>query len=502
MNLVRSIANFIERRMSISDLDAQMDAVYGGEPTYTGKLVNQTNALQVSAVWACINIRANDLSTAPLPIYQIEGVKRELARGHYLWPLLQYEANPEMTAFRWKHLMQTYLDLWGNAYSEMEMNGRGQIVALWPWRPDRVRIYRMGDPMSGSLVYEYTDQKQNKYRVPQERMFHLRGLTTDGLYGLSPIQVHRQAVGLAMAMTEHTARFFGNGARPMGVLQFPGKLSPTARKTLEDSWNARHEGLNNAHRTALLEEGLTYKETGVDMVQAQMQELFSLSVQDIARIFNVPPHRVADLSKSTFSNIDSQGLEYVQYGIGPLAANWESEINYAMLSGRERQSIEAKFNLRHLIRGDYTAMGLFMAQMAQNGLMNDDELRYEFLDMNPKPNGQGKVFYKQVNMMPLGDAAQAVQPKPNNDPAKDPTKQLPPALDPKDPKIPQIIDDKKAAIDRADMLGNDEEARQLRYELAHLILTLPSAQRIEQGKRPATPPVLPLNGKVNGVIHA
>ncbi len=338
-------------------------------------------------------------------MYRLDQTGRQRATDHYLWPLLQYEANPEMTAWRFKHLMQTWMDLWGNAYAEMEMNGRGQITALWPWRPDRVKITRAGS-MQGPLVYTYTDQKNNKFTLPQSNIFHLRGTSTDGILGLNPIQTHRQNLGLSMAITEHGARFFGNGARPLGVLQYPGKLGDKAYGSLKESWAAQHEGLNNAHRIAILEEGLTYKEVGVNMVDAQYLSSMQFSIQDIARIFNVPPHRIGDLSRSTFNNIDSQGLEYVQYGIGPLAANWESEINYSMLSGRERQTIEAKFNLRHLIRGDYTAMGQFITQMISSGIMNADEVREEFLDMNPQTDGVGAEYYKPVNFAPVGPDAQ------------------------------------------------------------------------------------------------
>lgn len=387
--------------MSLSDFDAVLDSMYGGEPSYTGKLVSQSNALQVSAVWACIDVLASDIATAPLPTYLLLNNGREPAKQHYLWTLLQHEANPEMTAWRFKHLMQTWLGLWGNAYAEIEISGRGQVTALWPWRPDRVKISRTGGP-TGQLQYTYALKDGEKVTVPQDRMLHIRGLGTDGVYGLSPIQTHKQTIGMSMAITEHGGRFFGNGARPLGVLQYPGKLGDKAFESLQESWMSRHQGLDKAHRLAILEEGLTYKDIGFNMVDAQYLETMKFTIGDIARIYKVPPHRIGDLERSTNNNIEHQGLEYVQYSIGPIAANWEQEINFSLLSPRERATVEAKFNFRHLIRGDYAAMGTFMGVMADKGIMNADEMREEFLDMNPQLDGVGKDYYKQINTAPVG----------------------------------------------------------------------------------------------------
>lgn len=388
----------LQTRMSITDLDSVLDSMYGGTPTYTGKLVSQATALRVSTVWACINGRALDVARAPLLTYRLIGDGKELAKDHYLWRLFQHEANPEMTAFRFKHLMQTWFDLWGNAYAEIEISGRGQVVALWPWRPDRVTISRQGSP-TGPLQYTYKMQDGQRFTLPADRIFHLRGLGIDGVTGLSPIEQHKQTVGLSMAIQEHGARYYSNGAQPSGgYLAYPGKLSEKAYESLAKDWAAKHQGLENAHRIAILEEGLTYKEVGASMVDAAYLGAMNLAGEDICRIYGFPQHRAGFLARSTNNNIEQQGLEYIQDSFGPLAENWASEINFALLSGRERQTIETKFNVRHLLQGDHAAMGLFMSQMAQNGLMNDDELREEFLDMNPKPNGDGKRFYKQVNM--------------------------------------------------------------------------------------------------------
>ncbi len=323
MNLVRRMSQQLERRMSLSDLDHMMDQALDGVPTYTGKLVSQDTALRVSAVWACVNGRASDWAKAPLRTFsRLPGAEGgaynavEPATQHYLWSLLQHEANPLMTAWRFKHLMQSWLDLAGNAYAEIEMNGRGQVTALWPWRPDRVKIYRMGLTPDAPLVYEYTMQDQTKVRLPYTHVLHLRGLSMDGIMGLSPIEYHKQTVGLSMAITEHGGRFFSNGARPLGVLEHPAKLGDKALASLKESIKAEHEGLSNAHRMLILEEGMKWADVGSSMVDAQYLDTMRFTVEDIARIIDFPVHRLKMLDRMTNNNIEFIGREYVDYALG------------------------------------------------------------------------------------------------------------------------------------------------------------------------------------------
>lgn len=402
--------------MSITDLDAMMDAQAGGSPTYTGKLVSQQTALSVSAVWASIGAIADDWATLPLQTYRQLDAGRELAKDHYLWTLLYEDANPELTAWRFKQLMQTWVLLWGNAYAEMVLNGRGQIIALWPWRPDRVEIHRV----NGQLEYTYTMADRSKVTVPHDRMFHLRGLGIDGIVGLSPIQMHKQTIGLSMAVTEHGARFFGNGARPLGMLTYPGKLGDKAYESLKESWEKKHQGLTNAHRLAILEEGMKYDEVGSKMVDAQYLETMQFTVDDIARIFKVPPHRIGSLARSTNNNIEQQAREYVDYCLLPWAANWQEQIMSSMLSTRERQTIFVKANFRGLLRGDMAAQSEFWGAWRDKGVVNGDEIRDEVLDMNAQPDGLGKKYWMPVNYQVQGESQQS--PAPSQLPAMPPVK--------------------------------------------------------------------------------
>lgn len=399
-----------ERRMDLSDFDAVLDQMNGGAPSYTGKQVSQQTALQVATAWACISIKSNDLAKSPLLTYAYTDQGQNEAKGHYLWPILYQEANPEMPAFRFKRLMQVWLMLWGNAYAEIELSGRGQVVGLWPWRPDRVQIQRLYP--GGPLFYRYRmDDRSYTPWIPRERMLHIRGLEIDGNVGLSPVQVHRQTLGLSMAIQEHGARFFSNGARPLGILQHPGKIDETALKNLKETWQNSHGGLTNAHRTAILEEGLTYKEAGLNMVEAQFAELIGLTNLDICRIYTMPPHKVADLTRATFSNIEQQGMDYVQSSLSADAANWESEIEYSCLSIRERESIFVKYDLSELQQGDMQSQAEYWSTLGDHGYVTTNEGRRK-LKMNALPGKLANTPWRQMAMMPVGGDELPVKPDP------------------------------------------------------------------------------------------
>jgi len=386
--------------MSLSDFDRLLDQQFGGQPSYTGKLVSETGALAVDTVWACVDALASDIATMPQMTYRRTEEGRERATEHYLWGLLQDQANPEMTAWRYTHLMQTWVGLNGNAYAEIEINGRGQVTALWPWRPDRVKITRQYK--GGPLQYTYKMQDGKPFTLPGDRIFHLRGLSVDGVTGLSPIEVHRQRIGLDMAITEHGARYFGNSAEPRGMLTHPQKIDDAAFLRLKKDWAESHQGLDNAYRIAILEEGVTYKETASNMVDAEFIKTAGLTAQAICRIYGVPQHRVGLLDRATNNNIEELSLEYVLYSLNRWTTNWESETHASLLSAREFRTIFTRFNYLNLLRGNHEAMGKWIAILRQWGIMNADEIREGLLDMNAQPDGIGKAYWTPVNMMPEG----------------------------------------------------------------------------------------------------
>jgi HK97 family phage portal protein len=349
---------------SLENPRTSWDRIFEVEPTYTGKNVTQQTAMQSMAVWACVRIIANAIGKIPFLTYQRSDEGKVRAPEHYLWELLKVQANPYQTAFRFKRMMQAWLCLWGNAYAEVEISGRGQVVALWPWRPDRVQMWSgaLGNPpeipnsllrdLGGGIFYTYTRNDGTMITLPAHYILHLRGLETDGYQGLSPIGAARQSIGLALAAEEYGARFFGNNGRPGGFLSSPTKLSVEGRKHLRESFEDLHRGLRGAHRIGLLEEGLKYTDVGVPPEDMQFLQTRQFQAIDIARLFGVPPHKIAELSRATFSNIEHQSIEFVQDCLGDWMASWESECTSTLLSTREQQSIFLEFFPEYLMRGD------------------------------------------------------------------------------------------------------------------------------------------------------
>lgn len=427
MNLVRATREAVERRMSIADFDSILDMMSsGGAPSYTGKLVSPKNALGVSAVWACVNVIADDLAATPFPVYRWSepGVARDEARDHYLWPLLMEEANSRMSAFDFKQAMEIWRLLWGNCFAEIEMNGRGQVLALWPMRPDRVKVW-LDDPgdIRSQVWYTYRpmDQRAQPMTLPADRVLHIRHTSIDGITGLSPIEIHRQTIGLMMAMQEHAGRFYSNGASIKGVLSHPGTLGTKGQETLRESMKY-YEGLSNAHRMLILEEGMTFKETAMKMDDAQFIETQGYNVTDVARIFKVPPHRIQDLSRATFSNIEQESLDYVQTTQIPICANWGGRIHCSLLSARERDSIFMEPDFTHMLMGDHAARGNYFTAMNNAGILSIDEMRQKE-GYNPLPKGLGKLPRVQLNTMPLQTADQPkTTPAPTQNAEPAPTK--------------------------------------------------------------------------------
>ena len=369
-------------------------------PTVAGKAVNERSAMQMSAVYACVRI----LSEA----YQYNGSGgKEKALKHPLYSLLHDEPNPEMSAYSFRETMMTHLLLWGNAYAQIIRNGRGEVTALYPLMPDRMTVDR---DARGHIFYEYSRQdsdantlgkKQSVILLPED-VFHIPGLGFDGLVGYSPIAMAKQAIGMGLACDEYGAAFYQNGAQPGGVLEHPGVVKNPQR--VRDSWNAIYQGARNAHKIAILEEGMSYKPITISPEQAQFLETRKFQIDEIARIFRVPPHMVGDLDKSSFSNIEQQSLEFVKYTLSPWISRWEHAIHRSLLLPSEKPQYFARFNVEGLLRGDYQSRMQGYAVARQNGWMSANDIReLENLDLIPDEDG-GNLYLINGNMTKLADA--------------------------------------------------------------------------------------------------
>ena len=247
---------------------------------------------------------------------------------------------------------EAHLSLRGNAYARIVAANGNPVAALLPLHPDRVRP--LPERVGGRLAYEYVPRRGAREVLLQEEVLHLRGLSLaeDGVIGLSPLDCMREAVGLALAAEAYGARFYRNNARPGIVLKHPGRLSPDAGKRLKESWNSQYAGAENAHKTAVLEEGMDLISVGMTAEQAQFLETRKFQRNEIAAIFGVPPHKIGDLERATFSNIEHQAIEVVTDTIRPWAVAWEQAMTRDLFTEELRRTHMLAFNLDGLLRGD------------------------------------------------------------------------------------------------------------------------------------------------------
>jgi HK97 family phage portal protein len=333
----------------------------------------------------------------PLHVYKYKpdgGKERDIS--HPLFRLLHDAPNPEMTSFVWRETMMAHLLLHGNAYSQIIRDGRGQVLALYPLLPNRIHVSR--DRRTGCIVYAYTKDEGPPVTLSREDVLHIPGLGFDGLIGYSPIAMAKNAVGLALATEEYGAAFFANGANPGGVLEHPGVIKDVQR--VKDSWNAGYRGSGNAHKIALLEDGMKFHAIGIPPEQAQFLETRKFQISEIARIFRVPPHMLADLERATFSNIEHQSLEFVKYCLNPWVVRWEQALMQALLLPGEKQDMFIRFNMEGILRGSYKERMDGYAVGIQNGFLCPDEIR-SLEDLDAIPSGAGARFYFNGNMIPI-----------------------------------------------------------------------------------------------------
>ena len=378
---------------------------FGGSAA--GKRVNERSAMQMTAVYSCVRILAEAVAGLPLHLYRYkEDGGKEKALDHPLYLLLHDEPNPEMSSFVFRETLMTHLLLWGNAYAQIIRNGRGEVMALYPLMPDRMAVDRDD---KGQLYYEYTTSaddapisKGSIVRLKPSDVLHIPGLGFDGLVGYSPIAMAKNAIGLAIATEEYGSKFFANGAQPSGVLEHPGTIKDPQR--VRDSWMSQFGGSANSNKIAVLEEGLKYTPISISPEQAQFLETRKFQINEIARIFRVPPHMVGDLEKSSVSNIEQQSLEFVKYTLEPWLVRWEQSIQRTLFSADEKKRYFVRFNVEGLLRGDYASRMNGYAVGRQNGWMSANDIReLENLDRIPAEEG-GDLYLINGNMTKLKDA--------------------------------------------------------------------------------------------------
>jgi len=364
--------------------------MFDGSSSKTGIAITEESAMRLSAVFGAVRVISETIASLPWEVKQdVDGITRS-ASAHPINTLI-HEPNAMMTDFNFREMCQAHLCLHGNAFIAIKRNEAGQPVKLIPVHPDRVE------------VKVYKDEKfytidQGKETFDDTEMIHILGLSFDGIIGKSVIEAARESIGLGLAADQFGGSFFGNGANVSAVLKHPGSLSDEAYKRLMASWQRRYTGLDNAHKTAILEEGMSVEKVSISPSESQFLETRRFGVEDIARFFRIPLAYLGSLeNSSTRANIEEQGIQFQRNTILPWVKRWEAELNKKLFPGVKDYRI--RFNMDGLLRGDINSRYTSYATARQWGWLSVNDIRtLEQLD----PIEGGDTYLQPLNMVDAG----------------------------------------------------------------------------------------------------
>jgi HK97 family phage portal protein len=371
-----------------------------GVPTAAGPEVTELSALSHATVFACVRVLAESVAQLPAILYErdrVEPRKKTRAIAHPTYELLHDQANEEMTAFELFEFLMGSLGLRGNALAWKGYNPRGELEELWPLRWDQTTLERA--PGTRELLYRWNPPGLPSRTFPASRIWHVRGLSLDGVQGISPVGLMRETIALGLAAREYGSRFFAQSASPSGVLEIPQELSQTAYDRLKDSWENRHAGLTGAQKTAILEGGAKWHEVSLSQKDAEFLGTVKFNRTEIAGWFRVPPHLIGDLEKATFSNIEHQSIDFVTHALGPWLRRIEQSARRDLLSPAERERLKLEFLVEGMLRGDVQTRYAAYTSGIQSGHMTRNEVR-ELENRNPLPGLDEPL--EPLNMIPVG----------------------------------------------------------------------------------------------------
>jgi len=363
--------------------------------SFTGISVTPDKALKYSAVLACSRVISEGIAGVPLITYKRVKNGRERATDHYLYDILHIRPNGDMTSFAFREMMTLHLLFYGNFYAEIVENGKGEVTALWPLLPWRMTVERE----NGILVYKYRLPDEREIIMPKESVLHIPGMSFDGLVGKSLISCAREAIGLGLALEEFGGRYFGQGSQFGGFIEHPRVLGDKAYANLKASLKEKFEGLSNAHRLMILEEGAKFNPNSIPPNDAQFIESRKFQKNEIAMIFNVSPHLIKDLDRATFNNIEHLSLEHVIYTLRPWAVRIEQSLSIQLLTEKERKLYFIEHLLEGLLRGDLKTRYEAYAIGKQWGWLNN-RMIYELENINPT-GPEDDIKFMPLNMIDI-----------------------------------------------------------------------------------------------------
>lgn len=391
------------RAFTLKDFEDQMNSEVLGAPTLSGAVVDRDTALTFSAFYNGVQQISQTVASLPFPVYRrLSETQRERYRTHNLWAPLNRKASPYMTAFTWRETMTHHALVWGNGYSYKLRDRAGRVIGFVLLNPERTDV-QLKD---GRPIYVHKTRSNEPKELAWDDVFHLPGIGFDGLRGYSVLTVARESLGVGLALQEFGARFFGQGTNVGGVIKRPAtapKLSPEASTRLKNDLREQWEGLTKANKLLVLEEGMEYDKVGMPLDDAQFLASKQFSIQDIARWLNMPPHKLKDMSRSTFSNIEQEQLSYVVDTIRPWLVRWESSVNNFLVQDYEQNDIFCEHLVDALLRGDISTRYAALATARQNGIINANEWR-QLENWNPIEGEAGEAYLVQGAMIPTSSA--------------------------------------------------------------------------------------------------
>jgi len=375
-----------------------IDWVGGGE-TASGVRVNEQSALRHTPFWSAVRVISSTLAALPFLVYhRLDGGGKERVTEHRVYRLLHDRPNDYIDSLTLMETLQGHVLTYGNGYAEIQRDGAARPVALWPLLPNRTarKITKDGVP-----YYEVRLPAGGEVQLPDYNVLHIKGLGFDGYTGYNVVQYHKEAIAYGVAVKEYGARFFGNDASPGGVLEHPQQLGDKAFKHLVDEWERGHRGMSDKHRVAILEEGMKFNKTSVDPEQAQALDVQKFTVDDCARIFNIPPHKIGSMEFSKYNNVEHLQIDFVTQTMYYWFRKWEAECNYKLFMPSEHGRLFCELLVDGLLRGDIKSRYEAYNIGRTAGFLCVDDIR-EKENLNPLPDGKGQIFLEPLNMKAAG----------------------------------------------------------------------------------------------------
>lgn len=424
MSLVKRMATAPEKRTNIgrvvNKVDVRDPEIWSpifwpeGAPTTSGVSITPESSMTLSAVYKAVTILSQAIGSLPLQVFQRIGNGKQIATNHVLYPILHKQPNMLMVPSVFWQLAMVKALLWGNAYATIERDPMQNVTALWPIPSELVKPkLKQRDDLSKGIFYEVRPPEKAPFPVSADDMFHVPGLGFDGVEGKSVISMARESLGLGVAQERYAGGFYGKGAKPSIVLKLSGKfddLSEKALRNLKSSFKESYTGVDNMAAPVFLEEGMDFQTYSIPPADQQFVEMRTFHVSEVARWFNVPPHKLGELTRATFSNIEAQNIDFVIDSCMPWLVKIEQSITSQLFKEAESDEYFAEFNVDGLLRGDSAARAAYYKDMVYGGMMQPNEARAK---ENWNPVDGGDSLWMPVNMMQYaGEPSEAAKGEP------------------------------------------------------------------------------------------